>query len=113
LSQVLHTLAPDRQLEAGAQRITREMRVRHIVGSDSQTTNQLAKSLTREVDILYDYLSAEAHSRNEVPRVNQEAMAGLLMTTGGVIVFLASMRRNSEKLQPHEDVSHSSGNDQE
>ncbi|MHB8618572.1 MAG: pPIWI-associating nuclease domain-containing protein, partial [Chloroflexota bacterium] len=97
LSQVLHALAPDTELKAGDQRVTREMRVMHIVGGDSKTTNDLAKSLTAEVERLYDYFSAEAHSRDVQARVNQQAMAGLLMTTGGVIVFLAAMRTKSDR----------------
>lgn len=69
--------------------------MRKIVGPASESKRDWANSAARHVDGTYALLSGEAHLRQDAPRFDKEALAGVLETTAGLIRFLLSCSNRS------------------
>ena len=73
------------------------MRVRWIVARTPAKTGSWPEVAARQIDLMYEALSAEAHSHKDAPRFTPEVALGLLETTAGLLrVLLAHDRQHQQ-----------------
>jgi len=100
LMQLLAHLAPDRAFtpeEIGKNghegRPTRKMRVRKILGSKSATEWVEATALA--ADAMYAYLASVSHDRSDALGGKDRELVGVLVTLGGLVLFVISSKKIS------------------
>lgn len=103
LMQVLEKLAPDSAFDAEAikkdgygGKVTRKMRIKKILGSDSKSAVGWVDSVAKALDETYDRLAGVSHDRSIHPRATEQQLAGLLYSLGGLVFFIdAFQHRNT------------------
>lgn len=86
LAQALDELTP--KAPPGA---THREKVLLIVGGESTTLAEWAVSMAEAARATYTFLVAEAHTRKEKPRLNQQGLFGHMESVGGLLRFLLTI----------------------
>lgn len=95
LMQMLVELAPDtafssQEIEQHGYdgKVTRRMRVKKILGSESNSTVAWADAVAKALEETYVQLVATSHDRGTFPRMTERQMAALLDVLGGWLCFV-------------------------
>jgi hypothetical protein len=93
--QMLVELAPDtafssQEIEQHGYdgKVTRRMRVKKILGSESNSTVAWADAVAKALEETYVQLVATSHDRGTFPRMTERQMAALLDVLGGWLCFV-------------------------
>ena len=100
LMQILAYLAPDDAFSKEDYinhngKPTRKMRVKYILGYDSQSTIELIDDMANMLDSMYNMLVGETHRRDGRHK-HEDTIAALLAALGGVLTMILSMRSNKQ-----------------
>ena len=100
LMQILAHLAPDDAFSKEDYinhngKPTRKMRVKYILGYDSQSTIELIDDMANMLDSMYNMLVGETHRRDGRHK-HEDTIAALLAALGGVLTMILSMRSNKQ-----------------
>ena len=100
LMQILAYLAPDDAFSKEDcinhnGKPTRKMRVKYILGYDSQSTIELIDDMANMLDSMYNMLVGETHRRDGKHK-HEDTIAALLAALGGVLTMILSMRSNKQ-----------------
>jgi predicted transcriptional regulator len=102
LMQILANLAPDSAFDAleieknGYEgKVTRKMRVKKILGSDSKSAVGWVDAMAKALEETYNRLAEVSHDRNPHPQSTEQQLVGLLYSLGGLVSFIDAFQHKN------------------
>lgn len=103
LMQALEELAPDSAFSADeideyghGGRPTRKMRIKKALGQGSNSSADWVETTAKGLDLMYGRLAGVSHNRSDHQEVTERELAGLLMTLGGLLLFIVGFQNRQD-----------------